>query len=93
MVYLRKVNLNHPGDHNPHGEDSLAFKVAVVGAGHVGATFAYSLLLSGLTGEIVLIDANKKRAEGEVMDLNHAVPLTFPPASGRVISRDCAGLI
>lgn len=56
-------------------------KVAVVGAGNVGATFAYSLLMSGLASEIVLIDANQKKAEGEAMDLNHAVPLTQP---GRV---------
>lgn len=66
-------------------------KVAVVGAGNVGATFAYSLLMSGLASEIVLIDANQKKAEGEAMDLNHAVPLTQP---GRVWVGDykeCAG--
>jgi len=66
-------------------------RVAVVGAGNVGATFAYSLLMSGLASEIVLIDANQKKAEGEAMDLNHAVPLTQP---GRVWVGDyqeCAG--
>jgi L-lactate dehydrogenase len=41
----------------------------------VGATFAYALLQSGLAGEIVLIDRNHTRAEGEAMDLSHAVPL------------------
>src|SRR5512145_1130604 len=50
-------------------------KVAVVGAGNVGATFAHTLLLSGLASEIVMIDANQRKAEGEAMDLNHAVPL------------------
>ncbi len=50
-------------------------RVAVVGAGNVGATFAHTLLLSGLASEIVLIDANQRKAEGEAMDLNHAVPL------------------
>lgn len=49
-------------------------KVAVVGAGKVGSTFAYALLLNGLVGEIVLIDIDHKCAEGEAMDLNHAVP-------------------
>ncbi len=53
-------------------------KVAIIGSGNVGATFAYTLLLSGLATEIVLIDANQSRAEGEMMDLNHAVPLTQP---------------
>jgi L-lactate dehydrogenase len=51
-------------------------KVSIVGAGNVGATFAFQLLLSGLATEIVLIDANQKKAEGEAMDLNHAAPLT-----------------
>jgi malate/lactate dehydrogenase len=41
-------------------------RVAIVGAGNVGATFAYALLLSGLAAEIVLVDVN--RAEGEAMD-------------------------
>lgn len=49
-------------------------RVAVVGAGKVGTTFAYTLLLSGLASEIVLVDADARRAEGEAMDLNHAVP-------------------
>lgn len=53
-------------------------RVAVVGAGNVGSTFAYALLLSGLAAEIVLIDANQARAEGEAMDLNHAVPFSHP---------------
>lgn len=40
-------------------------KVAVVGLGRVGATFSYALLLSGLAAEMVLIDADRARAEGE----------------------------
>jgi L-lactate dehydrogenase len=66
-------------------------RVAVVGVGNVGATFAYTLLLSGLATEIVLIDVNRKRAEGEAMDLVHGVP--FAPAA-RVWAgdyEDCAG--
>jgi L-lactate dehydrogenase len=51
-------------------------RIAIVGVGNVGATFAYALLQSGLAGEIVLIDHNKTKAEGEAMDLSHAVPLT-----------------
>ena len=70
---------------------SPPFKVAIVGAGNVGTTFAYALLLSGLVGEIVLIDVNKKRTEGEVMDLNHAVPLTHPARIWQGTYADCAG--
>jgi len=51
-------------------------KVAIVGTGKVGSTFAYALLLNGLVGQIVLIDVDHRRAEGEAMDLNHAVPLS-----------------
>lgn len=56
----------------------MAAKIAVVGAGQVGTTFAYALLLSGLAAEIVLVDADPARAEGEAMDLNHAVPFARP---------------
>ncbi len=53
-------------------------KVAVVGAGFVGTTFAYSLLIRGLVSEITIIDVNQERAEGEVMDLNHGLPFAYP---------------
>ncbi len=66
-------------------------KVAVVGAGFVGATFAYALLQSGLATEIVLIDANQAKAEGEAMDLNHAVPLARPARVWAGDYSDCAG--
>lgn len=49
-------------------------RIAVVGAGKVGSTFAYTLLLAGIASEIILVDADARRAEGEAMDLNHAVP-------------------
>ena len=52
-------------------------KVAVVGAGNVGASFAYALLLSGLAAEIVLVDANAAKAQGEAMDLSHSAPFAF----------------
>ncbi|KAL2262485.1 hypothetical protein VTK26DRAFT_1166 [Humicola hyalothermophila] len=47
-------------------------KIVIVGAGSVGVTTAYALLLDGLASEIVLIDIDRQRAEGEVMDLSHA---------------------
>lgn len=52
-------------------------KVLVVGAGAVGSTFAYTLMQSGLAREIVLLDVDGGRAEGEAMDLNHG--LFFAP--------------
>lgn len=68
-------------------------RVAIVGAGNVGATFAYSLLLSGLASEIVLIDANHAKAEGEAMDLNHAMPLGRPARIWAGDYEDTAGAI
>lgn len=53
-------------------------KITVVGAGFVGSTTAYTLMLSGIVSELVLIDLNKNKAEGEVMDLNHGMPFVRP---------------
>jgi L-lactate dehydrogenase len=70
---------------------SPPLKVAVVGVGNVGATFAYALLLDGLASEIVLIDANHAKAEGEAMDLNHTVPFVHPTRIWEGDFSDCAG--
>lgn len=53
-------------------------KIAVVGAGRVGSTFAYTLAASGLARQIVVIDAERSRAEGEAMDIAHSVPFNAP---------------
>lgn len=48
-------------------------KVVLVGCGMVGMSYAYALLNQNLCDELVLIDLDKKRAEGEAMDLNHGL--------------------
>jgi L-lactate dehydrogenase len=53
-------------------------KVAIVGAGNVGSTFAFSLMINSVAREIVLIDADQSRAEGECMDLNHGASFVQP---------------
>lgn len=53
-------------------------KITIVGTGLVGSTTAYTLMLSGIASEIVLIDVDDKRAEGEAMDLNHAASFVKP---------------
>ena len=50
------------------------FKVAIVGLGRVGVTVAYTLLLRGLTTELVLFSRDLKKAEGEKADLEHGLP-------------------
>ena len=52
-------------------------KVAIIGAGFVGSTAAYALLIDGAVSEIALIDVNKEKAHGEAMDLQHG--LQFKP--------------
>ena len=49
-------------------------KAAVIGCGFVGATTAFSLMHQGLFTELVLIDTNCKKAQGEAMDLSHGRP-------------------
>lgn len=48
-------------------------KIVLIGTGMVGMSYAYALLNQNLCDELVLIDINKKRSEGEAMDLNHGV--------------------
>ena len=44
-------------------------KVTIIGAGNVGATIAYTLAVEGVANEIVIIDINKDKAEGEAIDI------------------------
>lgn len=53
-------------------------KVAIIGSGFVGATTAYTLAMSGTVTEIVLIDINNDKAEGDALDISHGVPLISP---------------
>jgi L-lactate dehydrogenase len=64
-------------------------KVGLIGTGMVGASFAYSLMQSGAANELVLIDADAARAEGEMMDLNHGMPFVRPM---RIIAGDYSDL-
>ncbi len=65
-------------------------KVVVIGAGAVGTTYIYALLNSGLASEIALVDIDRSRVEGEVMDLSHGLPF-IPPINIHAGSySDCA---
>jgi L-lactate dehydrogenase len=66
-------------------------RIAVVGAGAVGATFAYALMIRGQADEIVLIDVNRAKAEGEAMDLRHGLPFVRPVDVHVGGYPDCAG--
>ncbi|MFK7804517.1 MAG: L-lactate dehydrogenase [Anaerolineae bacterium] len=53
-------------------------KIGIIGAGFVGATAAYAMVMSGIGREIVLVDLNKERAKAEADDIFHAVPFAHP---------------
>lgn len=61
-------------------------RVALVGTGAVGSSYVFALLNQGIVEEIVLIDINKQKAEGDAMDLNHGLP--FSPARTKIWAGD-----
>ena len=66
-------------------------KVAIIGTGMVGMSFAYSLLNQNICDELCLIDIKKERVKGEAADLSHGLP--FAPSSMKIYAgeyEDCA---
>ncbi len=51
----------------------MGFKVAIIGAGFVGASAAYAMSINNLVSELVLIDVNKEKAYGEALDISHGL--------------------
>jgi len=58
--------------------NSLKPKVSIIGCGNVGMRYVYALMIKGIARQIVLVDIDKKRLEGEVMDLSHGAPYISP---------------
>lgn len=77
-------------------------KVVLIGTGMVGMSYAYCLLNQNVCDELVLIDIDKKRAEGEAMDLNHGLAFSgshmkiyageYPDCQDADIAVICAGV-
>lgn len=53
-------------------------KISIIGAGFVGSTTAFAIMDEGLASEIVIVDINKDKAEGEAMDLSHGASFVKP---------------
>ena len=53
-------------------------KAAVIGCGFVGSASAFALMQSGLFSEMVLLDSNRAKAEGEALDISHGLPFAKP---------------
>ncbi|TCL69319.1 L-lactate dehydrogenase [Hydrogenispora ethanolica] len=67
-----------------------ASKVVIIGAGMVGSTYAYSLMINGVVSEIAIIDPNQERLEGEIMDLNHGISFVRPVSVYAGSYQDCS---
>ena len=58
----------------------MSSKITIIGAGSVGATIAYTLSTQDIASEIVLIDINKQKVEGEVLDIAQGTCFSYPIA-------------
>lgn len=63
--------------HTEYTRHFMKNRVVIVGTGFVGMSYAYALLNQGTLEEIILVDIDSRKAEGEAMDLNHG--LAFAP--------------
>ena len=64
-------------------------KIVIVGSGDVGSTTAYTIMLGGLFSEIVIIDQNNAKAEGDALDISHGVAHTKPVSVYAGNYKDC----
>ncbi|GAW91794.1 L-lactate dehydrogenase [Calderihabitans maritimus] len=69
----------------------LEDKISIIGAGMVGSTIAYALMISGLAKQLVLVDINRGKAAGEAMDLSHSASFVKPVHIKAGSYPDCAG--
>ncbi|WP_442878399.1 L-lactate dehydrogenase [Clostridium sp.] len=53
-------------------------KIGIIGCGFVGSTIAYTLAVTGLVNEIVIVDLNKEKADGDALDISHGISLVKP---------------
>ena len=76
-------------------------KITIIGSGSVGSTIAYTMTVSGIASEIVLIDINSERAMGEAMDIEQGTPFStstsiyagdYSDAKGSQIVVICSGM-
>lgn len=66
-------------------------KITVIGSGSVGSTIAYTLTVSGTASEIVMIDINEEKSEGEALDIQQGVPFCNPATIYAGSYADAAG--
>lgn len=71
-------------------------KAAMIGCGFVGSSSAFAMMKTGVFSQLVLLDVNRAKAEGEAMDLAHGLPFSRPMkiyAGDYSDLRDCALIV
>jgi len=63
-------------------------KIAIIGAGSVGSTTAYTIMWKGVAAEIMLVDIDEKRCKGEILDLSDALPFCNPSKINRGTTKE-----
>lgn len=53
-------------------------KITIIGSGSVGSTIAYTMIVQGIASEVVMIDINGEKAEGEALDIRQGIPFCSP---------------
>lgn len=82
MLYFNKneilAGIKNAG--NVEGEKNMkkGKKITILGAGNVGASIAYTLAMDGMVSELLLIDINEKKAQGEALDILQGTPFCAP---------------
>lgn len=71
--------------------DRVGGKVAIIGAGFVGSTCAFALMNSGVASDIVLVDVDEDKMQGQALDLNHGIFYVPPVRISAGDYGDCEG--
>ena len=79
------------GDTAPSTTMRRPRKCAIIGAGQVGMACAYSMLIQSTFDEMVLVDVDRVKVEGEVMDLVHGLSFVEPAIVKAGNIADCQG--
>ncbi|HEY9764236.1 MAG TPA: L-lactate dehydrogenase [Trichocoleus sp.] len=83
--------ITNPLPEEMHIDPLRPLKGVIVGAGQVGMACAYSLLIQNVFDEMVLVDTNQEKLEGEVMDLEQGMPFVQPSVIRAGTMADAAG--
>lgn len=84
MKFVKKIT-KRGGDYHEEANNQLK-KAVMIGCGFVSSASVFALMQSRLFTEIVLIDADKNKAEGEAMDISHGIPFASPM---KIYAGDC----